>query len=251
MVDLNGKLERALEVKIISLERKYSKRNNVYLAEVITSHNIIKKFIVKEYEGQSAGNEIFILHMLKQHGLRVPQITWYDNKILVMEYIHGLLLAELLVDQGPDQELWVNALAGWLHELHGCMKIYKKNPFEQTCLCMADLNLRNFIFDSRVFYGIDFEDVCFYPPERDLGVICAFILNNDPMFTSWKYSICSSLISCYDKMFDDESVSRLNPGLIWYYLIEELKAAAERREPQRELLNAYIKELNYNSIFNY
>lgn len=250
MVDFNNKLERALEVKIISMEKKYSKRNNVYLAEVYNSINIGKKLIVKEYKGQS-GNEVFSLYMLKRHGLRVPQIIWYDEQVLVMEYIQGILLAELLADQVSDWKLWVNALAGWLHELHGCMNINNKDISKQACLSKADLNLRNFIFDGRVFYGIDFEDICFYPPERDLGVLCAFILNNDPMFADWKYAICSLLISCYDKMQENECLSRLNPGLIWYYLIEELKAAVERRKPQRELLNAHIKELNYNSIFDY
>ncbi|MDD3652593.1 MAG: phosphotransferase [Desulfotomaculaceae bacterium] len=248
-MNLNDKLERALKVKVISLEKRISKRNNVYLAAVNTKHNLRKKYIVKEYKDWPAGNEVFILHILKQRGLKVPQVIWYDDKILIMEYIHGLLLAELLLDRESDQELWINALAEWLHELHSCMKIKNKNPSEQTCLCMADLNLRNFIFDGRIFYGIDFENVSFYPPERDLGVICAFILNNDPMFTRWKYNICSLLISRYDKILINECGSRLNPGLIWFYLIKELKAAAERRKPQRELLNDKIKQLQYSSIF--
>lgn len=244
-MDFINKLEQALEVSITRIEKEYSMRNQVYLTEVITEHNLRKKFIIKKYIGSATGNEVFILHMLKQYGLRVPQLTWYDDNIIVMEYIHGFLLADLLVDQKCDQKLWIYELARWLNELHGLMDISK-----QTCLCLADLNLRNFIFDGQVFYGIDFENVCFYPRERDLGVICAFILNNDPMFEKWKYSICSSLISCYDQIGNNGHATKLNPDLIWYYLIEELKAAAERRKHQRDLLMTKIKELKYSSIFN-
>jgi aminoglycoside phosphotransferase (APT) family kinase protein len=168
----------------------------------------------------------------------VPEIIWHDSRFVIMQYIRGTLLTDLLASPGGDQELWIEQLADWLKKLHGFI-----NSSSRVCLCKSDLNLRNFIFDGREFYGLDFEDVCFYPPERDLGGICAFILNNDPMFEQWKYQICSSLIKAYERAPVNNCFTELDLEAIWYYLIEELKAAASRREKQRDILNGKIKEM--------
>lgn len=234
------KLEQALGVKAVHSEKRFSRRNNVYFVEAVTTGNMSKMYIIKEHVNGSAGNEVFILNGLNKQGINVPEVIWHDNNIIIMPYIQGELLADLLVDLAVDEEFWITELAKWLHKLHGCMNINSR-----VCLCMSDLNLRNFIFDGREFFGLDFESVCFYPPERDLGGICAFILNNDPMFVNWKYRICNSLIKAYEALTGD----RLDHKAIWYYLIEELKAAAGRREKQRHFLNAKIEELSYSKFF--
>jgi tRNA A-37 threonylcarbamoyl transferase component Bud32 len=244
MTDCISKLEQALRVKVLYSEKKFSRRNNVYFIEAGVRENITERYIIKEHINSSTGNEVFILNALHKQGVNVPDVLWHDNNIIIMPYIQGVLLADLLIDIEIAEELWIFELAKWLHKLHGYM-----NTSSQVCLCMDDLNLRNFIFDGRKFYGIDFESVCFYPPERDLGGICAFILNNHPMFEHWKYRICNTFIKAYEALSVDSCNTKLDREAIWFYLIEELKVAAGRREKQRNYLNVKINELSFNNFF--
>ncbi|KAF1083790.1 Phosphotransferase enzyme family protein [Sporotomaculum syntrophicum] len=241
------KLEKYLNVKLLNYHHKKSFRNNVYLVEVINQDNLKMKFIVKKYEKPKAGNEAFIINSLRNWGLLVPQIIWNDNNIIIMEYIDGILLTDLLSDTNINHQDWVNHLARWLYQLHGTIRHADSN-----CLCKSDLNLRNFVFTGENnFYGLDFEEVCYHPPERDLGGLCAFILNNDPMFTQWKFRICSLLVENYSKLNANTNNYQLDYQAIQYYLIEEMKAAAERREKQRPYLLAKIEELGGElNIFN-
>jgi tRNA A-37 threonylcarbamoyl transferase component Bud32 len=238
-VEFIKKLEQVLAVKVQHIEKKISLRNSVYYVEAITAENIEQKYIIKEHIHSSTGDEVLILNTLKRRGVNVPQIIWHDQRFIVMQYIQGILLTDLLTDLEADRVLWINELARWLYKLHGII-----DDLGEFCLCMSDLNLRNFIFDGREFYGVDFENICFYPPERDIGVICAFILNNDPMFEQWKYSICSSLIRAYETAHGCRRMTKLDHQAIRHYLIEELNVAAQRRESQRHYLNSKIKELS-------
>ncbi|AGK99897.1 hypothetical protein [Desulfoscipio gibsoniae] len=233
------KLEHLLKVKILDYHQKFSFRNNVYLVDAINRYGVKLQYIVKEYVKLGAGNEAFIINSLRNQGLLVPRIVWNDNSSIIMEYIDGILLTDLLTDKTISHRDWINPLARWLYQLHDTMKHGNKN-----CLSKLDLNLRNFIFTGEHFYGIDFEEVCFYPPERDLGVLCAFILNNDPMFCEWKFTICSLLVKTYQRMYASTANDQLDYQAIQYYLIDELRAAAERREKQRPYLLAKIEELS-------
>jgi tRNA A-37 threonylcarbamoyl transferase component Bud32 len=244
-MDCIKKLERILKVEVLHTEKKYSLRNKVFYVEAVTKENKEQRYIIKEHVNSSTGDEVFFLNALRRQGINVPQIIWHDGRTIIMEYIQGILLADLLNDQEADRDLWISELAKWLRQLHGLIDVSY-----EVCLSMSDLNLRNFIFDGRKFYGIDFEDICFYPPERDLGVICAFILNNDPMFEQWKYQVCGSLIRAYETAPGGRSHARLDHEAISYYLLEELKDAAQRREGQRAVLNAKIEELSCGGIFS-
>ncbi len=244
-MDCIKKLERALEVKVQYTEKKFSLRNKVFYVEAVTKENTEQKYIIKEHISSSTGDEVFFLNALQRQGINVPQIFWHDGRIIIMEYIQGILLTDLLNDPEADQELWINELAKWLCKLHGMIDVT-----DEVCLCKSDLNLRNFIFDGQKFYGVDFENICFYPPERDLGVICSFILNNDPMFEQWKYRICGALIRACETAPGSRRSVKLDYEAISYYLIEELKDAARRREKQRHFLNDKIKEISCGGIFS-
>jgi tRNA A-37 threonylcarbamoyl transferase component Bud32 len=212
MVDFINKLEQFLGVKVVYSEKKYRSLNNIFYVETTTDKNEMQSFIIKEHISSSTGNEVFILNTLKKQGINVPEIIWHDNRFMVMQYIQGILLADLLIDIEVDEDLWIGELAKWLHKLHGYMNISSRE-----CLCMSDLSLRNFIFDGQKFYGLDFESVCFYPPERDLGGICAFILNNHPMFEHWKYRICNTFIKAYEALNVDSRNTKLDREAIWFF----------------------------------
>ncbi len=232
------KLEKYLKVKVLDYHQKKSFRNKVYLVNGVNQDNVRLRYIVKKYVTPTAENEAFIIKSLRNRGLFVPQINWYDNHLIIMEYIDGILLTDLLINTNINYRDWVNHLARWLYHLHGTTK-----QADSNCLCKADLNLRNFIFTGENFYGVDFEEVCYHSPERDLGGLCAFILDNDPMFEQWKFSICSLLINTYNKIYFNTNNGQLDYQAIQYYLLEELKAAAERRIKQRPYLLAKIGEL--------
>ncbi|OPZ74821.1 MAG: Phosphotransferase enzyme family protein [Firmicutes bacterium ADurb.Bin456] len=237
-MDYLNTLQKALGVKVLTWEKKLSLRNNVFYVETVSRENRKKPYIIKEYPDSPSCNEVFFLSVLRRYGLNVPEIVWHDARFIIMEYIQGTLLTDLLGEPLGEQKLWINELARWFAGLHAFMQ----TP-GQVCLGKSDLNLRNFIFDGRVFYGVDFEEVCFSPPERDLGGICAFILNNHPMFEKWKYQVCCSLIGAYETISAKSCFPALDREAVWYYLVEELKAAAARREKQRDYLNVKIKEL--------
>lgn len=244
MDDSLKKLEGALGVKVISSANKFSRRNKVQLIEAVSGANIKQLYVIKEHLHTSAANEVFILKTLRQQGFSVPEVLWYDNSVIIMPYIRGQLLADVLESSDRGEQLWIDELAQWLFKLHRLMRSNNR-----LGLCMSDLNLRNFIFDGQKIYGLDFESLCFFPPERDLGVLCAFILNNDPMFTNWKYDLCRSLLSSYEALSLSKGKSEISYSSVWFYLIEEMQAAAKRREKQRQVLNTHIEQLSYSRLF--
>ena len=99
-MDYLNTLQKAIKVKVLTWEKKLSLRNNVYYIETISQDNVIKPYIVKEYLNSSSGNEVFFLSILQRHGLNVPEIVWHDARFIIMEYIRGALLTDLLVEFG-------------------------------------------------------------------------------------------------------------------------------------------------------
>ncbi|WP_031517319.1 RIO1 family regulatory kinase/ATPase [Desulfofalx alkaliphila] len=242
-MEWQSRLEELLRVRILNYHRKFSFRNRVFLVDTINRETVKSKYIIKEYVNGKADQETAIICNLRQKGLLVPRIIWSNSRVIIMEYIEGILLTDLLTNPKTIHQSWVNSLAKWLYHLHSTERQ------GEYCFCKSDLNLRNFIFTGDNFYGIDFEDICITHPERDLGGISSFILTNDPMFAQWKFKVCSSLVKAYVNVAN----TQLDYRLIEYYLLEELKATASRREKQRDYLLNKIKELNLKGnliVFN-
>jgi aminoglycoside phosphotransferase (APT) family kinase protein len=155
-----------------------------------------------------------------------------------MEYVEGMLLVDLTSStEFISQPLWIKSLAGWLHRLHSV------NPLDGKVLCFPDCNLRNLIYADGEITGVDFEETVYDWPERDIGGICAFILNSDPMFTGAKYRAVQQLAASY------ASLQSINMKRLQEYCLYELEQAAQRRPGQHDILLAKINELQDGKIF--
>lgn len=213
--------------KITHILKMFSRRNNVYRVSVTFPDRTSKNYVVKDRILGTAIEEAYLLTLLKVGGVEVPRVFWNDNRIIVLEYLDGVLLTDMVLDAqasaGGNQ--WVEVLARWLFSLHSFMKIE-----DGHCLCMPDLNLRNFIYKDGNFLGYDFEEMLVDRPERDLGGLCAHIFNNDPVFAEYKYDIVKKLIHCY-LVLAKKSLSDIciNLDLVNRSFIREMQVVMERR----------------------
>lgn len=124
----------------------YSKRNKVSLIEYKGKRAVKKQF----FEENCCKRESeFYKQMSKE--LLVPQVLEAGLDFLILEYIQGMNMLELLEYQeehGFDQEPWV-FLWKWI-----------KACGTSCGLIPSEGNLRNFIWETkaRKLYGIDFEN---------------------------------------------------------------------------------------------
>jgi tRNA A-37 threonylcarbamoyl transferase component Bud32 len=174
------------------LEKLVSKRNQVYLIKLCESTDR-KYAIMKKY---SLNNQKFLeeeyenMQMLQEHGILIPGMIYKSSESLIMEYIQGELVADLL--ERLDIGDWVDGLASWMAKLH-------KLADGKSSLLKTDVNLRNFIYSEGQIYGLDFEKVSYGDIRIDLGNICFFILTNTPSFTKEKHIIMRRFLQSYEK----------------------------------------------------
>jgi tRNA A-37 threonylcarbamoyl transferase component Bud32 len=168
-----------------------SRKNTVALVEMRGD-----KRILKLYSQEFAANkdrEYFILKQGHEKGLRVPEPYENLEQAIVMEYIEGDNLMDLLnasnISLGVKKRV-TGLLGGWLASFH---TLFMEG---ERILLRRDCNLRNFLL-TEVLWGLDFEEAEWGRPEIDLGGVCSSILDSEPMFTSRKADICRELIEKY------------------------------------------------------
>ncbi len=206
-----------------SVHRKFSsKRNKVFLCS-IRGEKRAEYLILKQYLVGDPEKEYQILEMLHKYGLNVPKPHFFNQEYLIMDYIPGRLLCDLIE---TTNQMCIEKIVGWFLAFHNEMKqkglSYIKN----------DVNLRNFILFNNKFYGIDFEEVTVGEPAYDIGGLAAHILTNAPRFTEKKQRTVERIIETYCKSNDD-----VVPSDVMNYLWQWLrKIAARRPDEQQEIL---------------
>jgi hypothetical protein len=219
--------------EITRVQLLVSRRNEVYLITAVMPDKTTNNYVAKVKARPTANEEALLLRMLGNSGIGVPQVLWNDAGMILLEYLNGKLLTDLVegAQTAPGSDGWVEALAEWLWSLHSFLRIG-----QGLCLCMPDLNLRNFIYKDGRFFGFDFEELVFDRPERDLGGLCAYILNNDPMFATYKYELCRKLILfyiCLCLKSNSFSGGGIDLDLVYQYYAREMDAAMRRRKKQK------------------
>lgn len=191
------------------LEKLYSKRNNVYKVEIKdvwknevaimvdaqtseANFNKSNLYILKKYKKSLdvLEKENQNLEYLKKNKLAVPKVVFKDYDKLILEYIPGEIVCDLLEKQSMGK--WIDEFARWMADLH-------KIENGKTSLLKMDVNLKNFIFNGDKIYGLDFEEMGHGDPRYDLANICFFILTNSPSFTREKHLIMGEFLRCYEK----------------------------------------------------
>lgn len=207
------------------VHRLQSKKNRVYLVE-----NKDGCFLLKLYRSphhRRSAVEHRVLREAYRRKAAVPQpLAFNEERALLMEYISGENLCDLLNRCCLPE--YADLLAEWFAYFHRCFE----RPGGMTLL-RGDANLRNFIVHrGGVLYGVDFEEAAPGKPDRDIGQICASILNTEPMFTPAKAVLCRRLIARYGRLTGRENLESSLTGPI----AAALRESARRRPQQRRYL---------------
>jgi len=173
------------------IEKFYSKKNDVYKIKNIYKNNKEEICVIKNFNNiDNMNREIDMLKNLKNKGLAVPEIYYVGKKEVVMEYIEGKTLLDVIceneINKVFDYDI-VRKLLIWLKNFYSITR----NSMNKKII-MSDVNLRNFIVDKHI-YGIDFENCKKGNIEEDIGKLCAYILTYDPSFTEWKVKLVDKI----------------------------------------------------------
>jgi len=141
--------------------------------------------VVKRSQNEVAlQREAAALEVLHRSGLPVPRLVDKEKNALYLEYIQGIVYADLVDGISRPQAL---ALGRWLqahHRLTGGLK--------------GDVNLRNFLWTGTRCVGLDFEDPPFSGElEIDFGRAAAFAVTYRPAFTKRKARCLVMLLSVF------------------------------------------------------
>jgi tRNA A-37 threonylcarbamoyl transferase component Bud32 len=209
----------------LSIIRKFaSKKNHVYLVDLDG-----KRMIMKLFTNDRCANEFRTLGQAYDVGIPVPRPYEMRDHAILMEYIVGKTVNDLLeVERRYDLVLGV---ASWLARFH---RMFQDD--DGKVLLKSDAIFKNFIVADRI-YGIDFELSRQGNPEEDVGEAISFLLDTNPMFTDDKIKLAHSFIRHYE----DESGIKLND--IEDSIAKSLIEAASFRPGQRELLLKKAKDL--------
>jgi len=188
-----------------------SKRNRVYLRE---------GKVYKHFNSVSAAQaEALFINMLLEKGVKVPAVLGHDGDVLIIEYIDGLTLPDLLCSQDePDWRQISAALTGWLQSFYDAV------CHETTGEIRGDVNGRNFIFHAGDVWGVDFEEHCYGVRETDAGRLLAYITTYEIPDTTRKIVLSNAL----ERQFTD--VMKLDPIMITAEREKELHAMTQRRK---------------------
>lgn len=195
-----------------------SKKNMVYLENDI----VYKVFLTID----NLNNEVKALTLLKENMVLVPNIISIDNSTLSMEYIVGTNYSDIEENATFDE---IIGLCNWIKSLH-----------ENANMSRNDFNLRNFIWDGKKCYGIDFEEGLLpLNKEKDVAEIIAYLLTNDPSFSPKRIEYVNLVLKYFS-----------NPKLNYNFnlILKNFENSVIAMEQRRNLPNNF--HINAINIFN-
>jgi tRNA A-37 threonylcarbamoyl transferase component Bud32 len=147
-----------------------SKRNNIELI----NQQIVKTFIKGDYQLEAQ-----IYEFLKNAHVKHAAVIQVNTNQLVLEYIKGPTLLELLVVCEKSRESFVPYLNRWfvyMRQFYKATKNYRH----------GDVNLSNFILVDDEVVGLDFEQALIQNPIKDVVDVMCFVLFYEPILTDYK-----------------------------------------------------------------
>lgn len=187
------------------IKRFHSKKNEVYLVRM-KKDGIMEPFIFKRYSTSKSNKEMesYILKQVKFNDLDVPKVYYEDEESILMEYIKGKTLLQIIEDLEENQKDMFNdeenkeiafKVLNWMNNFYNILR-----KIEGKDMILEDINFRNFIISDKV-YGIDFEDCKEGYRERDAGRFCAYLLTYNPIFSKWKIKMCQLILKILIKHY--------------------------------------------------
>jgi tRNA A-37 threonylcarbamoyl transferase component Bud32 len=184
-------------VSLLSLERLKSRKNIVVHLQIIQREQatpidiVAKMFIVDKFDIETK-----ILRSSWEKSLTVPEVVEARNGVILMDYISGEPLVDLL-NRTFDPSL-TDLLAEWYYNFHHAHDMIKGDP-----------RLRNFIHNNGRIYGVDYEES---RPDHwilDIGGAAASLLDTDPIFDIRKQKMCWTLLETYLDIIDEKRTSEI------------------------------------------
>lgn len=205
-----------------------SKKNRVHLARALFEDGSTQNFVIKEYldNHRSIQREADILEGLYSKGISVPRLYYRGEGTIVMEYIKGSALLDIMTDAeyiAGESIDYINVKGMAFHVSRWLERFYKaaeRITGKKTILW--DINLRNFIVGYKL-YGIDFEDCREGAVEEDMGRLTAYIVTYEPAFTPYKMQFAREVLSALGSRMPLDSDQVLSE------IVKELDAIGERR----------------------
>ena len=197
--------------KYLIQERFDSKKNQAFLVKLDTLENNRqnRQFVIKIYNEENKSKsktEITTIIQLSDLGISVPRVKEYSNYYLLMEYIPGKTLLQIIdeviksnspmVKKDQDLNSIIEQLSNWFFKLH----YYTfESSVKGSSLLKGDCTMKNFIVDERsqMIYGVDFEESRRDEPVIDIGSVCAAILTIKPMFSKLDFDLCRQFVQSY------------------------------------------------------
>jgi len=221
----------------IKLRKFYSRKNFVYLVRR-KGEDQQKLYVIKVYHGANKErrkkNEEFFLADLKKSLISVPEIISAGEDFLLMEYLESMTLLDVLVESEINIRNDIEPFYRTL-DLINNFNLHASSLKGESYI-LKDMNLRNFIFSSGRIWRIDLEDSSPGLIEEDYGMLLAFILTYNPVFTRWKLSKTGDLL-------DNISIKyKVDIDLVISEMKKELVSIEERRglEIPFEKINKYF-----------
>ncbi|MGF3555130.1 MAG: hypothetical protein ACQXXF_07700 [Thermoplasmatota archaeon] len=238
MRDIQELISKSKKYKNYVIQKKfYSKKNTVAYVTIDDKPRVLKWFAPGFKKRMETEYNILKKSSSK---INIPSVHGIDekNNVIIMNYIPGKNLCDIVNDKGIDltekKEL-IASLAKWFFDFH---KFFKTGG---NYYIRGDSNLRNFIFNDRI-WGVDFEESRIGKPAEDIAGLCSSILITDPMFTSEKFVLCNFFIESYS-IFDLEVNNNIN-NEISYALLEKI----QYRPNDEEILRKYSKKIREEGL---
>ncbi len=217
------------DYSITAFERLPSRRNEVFkITGTQPTKPTPKILIAKLYHQPGIAHETSVLKTAQEHQIPVPQVIGTTSDVLVLEYIPGPNLCDL-INEGPDPN-YGQLLASWLAKYHTA---FQRN--DTQTLIKGDSRIRNFLYHHDHLVGVDFEESHIGPYFEDLAVACASILDTDPLFTKEKLQLCSIFVETYAPLHQIADIPRLKTA-VTTFMIKALWKTAERRGNPPDLI---------------
>ncbi|MFX0168683.1 MAG: hypothetical protein ACFE89_04905 [Candidatus Hodarchaeota archaeon] len=207
---------------VTNLRRLPSRRNEVYKIEgVIAPDPSLLRLVAKLYHAPGIAQESSILRQAIQQQIPVPRVLGTTTEVLLLEYIDGPNLCDLItVYPAPH---YAHLLAAWFAQFHSA---FTRNS--DQVLLKGDARIRNFLVSFDRVVGVDFEESQTGSYIHDLAVVCGSILDTTPLFTTEKWHLCQKFLQWYSVLRPVTTLAQLTSETT-RVLIKVLHETATRR----------------------
>ena len=185
------------DVSLLALERLKSRKNIVVHLTIKTKEQSIpletvaKMFVVDKFD-----IELQILKSSWEKSLAVPEVIEARNGVILMDYITGEPLVDVL--NRTFEPSLIGMLAEWYYNYHSAHDMIKGDP-----------RLRNFIHNNGRIYGVDYEESRPDSWILDISGSAASLLDTDPIFDVRKRKMCWALLETYLDLIGEKQTSEI------------------------------------------